>query len=122
MVGPVFIKGDPYPAWKAGGDREAPGRWSSAIVSETRALSPVCAPCKLDVEFILNKEKFTDDVPYGTDLDNLLELVFDALGKTVFAAAKRTDSVVVEVHASKRWAREHEPAGAKLQITPRPWP
>ena len=122
MAVPRFIKGDPYPARKAGGNEAAPDAWFNAIVNQTRDMVPVKDPCRLDVEFILNKRRFTDDVPYGTDLDNLLELLFDAWGETVFRTAKRKDSVIVEVHAIKRWAKEGELAGAIIQVSPRSWP
>ncbi len=122
MTKPVFIQGDPYGANKKTGNRKAPAVWSDVIVVATKEMGSIRDPCRLDVEFILNKAKINQDQPYGADLDNLLELLFDALGKTVLAEAKRKDSAIVEVHASKRWAREQEPAGVWLRISTGPWP
>ncbi len=122
MTNRIFIEGDPYPAQKKTGNVKAPAAWSRLIVDATQGMDRVGGPCRLDVEFILNQAKFTGDTPYGTDLDNLLKRLFDALGRTVLAEAKRKDSAIVEVHATKRWAAREEPAGVWLEVTPRPWP
>ncbi len=122
MTDPFFIAGDPYPARKNPRHKGAPKAWSQIIVDATKEMDPIRDPCRLDVEFILNTAKINKDQPYGADLDNLLELLFDALGKTVLAEAKRTDSAIVEVHASKRWAQGQEQAGVWLRISTWPWP
>jgi Holliday junction resolvase RusA-like endonuclease len=71
----------------------------------------------LDVTFVLPKDRFPEDHPHGTDLDNLLKRLLDALGKTVLREAPGKDGAITELRAKKRMVREGEPCGARIRIT-----
>ena len=116
-----FIKGEPYSKSKPRGNTEGTQKWSQSIVDQTRDLERVRGPCKLDVEFVLPRNRSPTNFPFANDLDNLLKRLLDALGVTVLSDADGGDSSIVELHATKRLAEEGEETGATLLITDEPW-
>lgn len=121
MRSEVFVEGMPYPWHKVRGDVEGPERWTEAIRQQTQHLPAVSGPCRLEVEFVLPPDRFPPDHKYGTDLDNLLKRLLDALKATVLGAAPGTDGAVVELRASKAPARPGEKSGARIVLTDEPW-
>ena len=116
-----MIDGVPYAQKKPRGDQEAPGRWSDAVRERTRDLPKLRGPCELHVLFLLPQNKFPDDYPYGSDLDNLLKRFLDALNETLFSEVQGKDSCVVRLSAAKRRVSANEDTGAFLTITPGCW-
>lgn len=57
-------------------------------------------------------------IKHGTDIDNLLNRLFDALKETIFFEAPGRDSCVISVHAVKREVDEEADTGADLEILP----
>lgn len=51
--------------------------------------------------FRLPDDKFPRDHPFGSDLDNLLKRLCDALQKTIFSEAPGGDGVIVSIEATK---------------------
>ena len=102
------ISGIPYGKNKVQGDVKAPKRWSSAIIEQTRHSCKVREICILDVTFFLPENKFPKDLPYGSDLDNLLKRFLDALNETIFSEIKGKDSCVVELKAKKVLVNSNE--------------
>lgn len=115
------MEGTPYPWHKVRGDIEGPGRWSEAIRQQTERLATVSGPCRLDVEFVLPSDRFPRDHPYGTDLDNLLKRLLDALKSTILKTAPGLDGAIVELRASKVPAGTDNMAGARMVLTDEPW-
>lgn len=56
--------------------------------------------------------------PFGTDLDNLLKRLLDALGQTVFPEAPGKDACVVSVDATKVVALNPSESGVDGEIIP----
>src|SRR5439155_4736851 len=83
-----FVAGIPYGKRKVRGNREGPTQWTRSVKGATRGLDTINGPCRLDVDFILPASKFPSDVPFGSDLDNLLKNLLDALGKTILRKPK----------------------------------
>ena len=113
-----FIRGVPYSRNKSRGDRKAPARWRASVIEQTRHLPRVTDACVLKVTFLLPPDKFPSDLPYGSDLDNLLKLLLDALNETIFTEAKGRDSCVVSLAAMKAAVPSNEDAGVHLEILP----
>lgn len=114
----VRIKGVPYGHRKTRGRVWGPAEWSKAVEDQTSGLRPISGPCRVKVTFYLPLEKYPGDHPHGTDLDNLLKRLFDALQRTVFRSAAGGDGCVVEVWARKVKVESRERAGADLEIAP----
>src|SRR6266571_2507015 len=114
MRGEKFIRGTPYPWHKVTGDVEGPERWSAAIREQTADLPTFPGPCRLQVEFILPADRFSIDHPLGTDLDNLLKRLLDALKETTLRDAPGKDGAIVELSASKVAANAREATGARI--------
>ncbi len=72
----------------------------------------------LRVTFLLPPDKFPADLPYGSDLDNLLKRFLDALGKTVFKNAPGGDSCMMLLEVSKTRVEPPAAPGAQLEILP----
>src|SRR6266545_4638347 len=121
MRAEIFVEGTPYPWHKVRGDIEGPERWSAAIRLQTEKLPAVSGPCRLEVEFVLPRDRFPRDHPYGTDLDNLLKRLLDALKGTVLSTLPGTDGAIVELRASKIPASPGETTGARIVLTDEPW-
>jgi hypothetical protein len=121
MRAEIFVEGTPYPWHKVRGDVEGPERWSAAIRQQTEKLPAVSGPCRLEVEFVLPRDRFPRDHPYGTDLDNLLKRLLDALKVTVLRTAPGLDGAIVELRASKVPAGTDGIAGARIVLTDDPW-
>ena len=121
MRAEVFVRGTPYPWHKVRGDVEGPDRWSAAIREQTESLPAVSGPCRLEVEFVLPSDRFPRDHPFGTDLDNLLKRLLDALKDTVLSAAPGNDGAIVELRASKVPATQADVTGARIVLTDEPW-
>ena len=117
----IFVEGTPYPRHKVRGDIEAPDRWSAAIRQQTEKLPAVSGPCRLEVDFILPGDRFPGDHPFGTDLDNLLGRLLNALNETVLANAPGKDGAIVELRACKVPAGSDGVPGARIVITDEPW-
>lgn len=114
----VRISGIPYSKMKARGDRDAPTRWTDAIIAQTRHLPKVSEACVLKATFLLPPDKFPADFPYGPDLDNLLKRLLDALGETVFRDTKGGDSSIVSLTAMKTRVDNPKDVGVHLEILP----
>lgn len=114
----VLIRGVPYSQMKSRGDKEAPRRWSDAIVEQTRGLPCVMDACLVKITFLLPPDKFPSDFPYGPDLDNLLKRFMDALNETVFCEARGEDSCIVSMTVMKTRVASREEAGAHLEVMP----
>jgi Holliday junction resolvase RusA-like endonuclease len=110
------ITGTPYGRSKVRGDLAAPKRWTAAIVQATKSQPCVTGPCILKVTFVLPSDKYPSDLPYGSDLDNLLKRLLDALNQTVFCDAKGKDSCVIAIHAMKVKAPDPGSTGVILEI------
>jgi hypothetical protein len=110
------IIGIPYSHAKPRGDVDAPGRWTAAVKDQTKDMPKIVRPCVVRVTFRLPPDKFTKDLPFGNDLDNLLKRFFDALIETVFSTAAGKDSVVVSIEATKVKVATEGDAGAELEI------
>lgn len=114
----IHISGIPYGQIKSRGDRDAPKRWTDAIVAQTKHLPKVSEACVLKATFLLSTDKFPADFPYGPDIDNLLKRLLDALGKTVFSDTKGGDSSIVSLTAMKTRVDDPKDAGVHLEILP----
>lgn len=114
----VKIKGVPYGRNKSRGDKDAPGRWTDAVIEQTQGLPKINEACMLKVTFFLPPDKFPSDFPYGSDLDNLLKRFCDALNKTVFSESPGKDSCVINLTATKAKVNDIDAAGAYLEILP----
>jgi Holliday junction resolvase RusA-like endonuclease len=114
----AMINGVPYSQAKSRGDKEAPQRWTGAIVAQTRGLPCVKEACLVKITFLLPPDKFPVDFPYGPDLDNLLKRFMDALNGTVFREAKGNDSCIVSMTVIKTKVASPKEAGAHLEVLP----
>jgi Holliday junction resolvase RusA-like endonuclease len=112
----VFISGEPYSQNKARGNVEGLKKWSEAILEATKDLPRTTSECKAEITFVLPPNKYPTDHPYGSDLDNLLKRLFDALNKTIFADVAGKDGSVVGLMATKRMSTDADPPGAYLKI------
>ena len=112
------IAGAPYGQDKTRGDTEAPRRWTTAVIEQTRNLPKISEACLLKVTFILPSDKFPPDYPFGSDLDNLLKRFMDALNSTIFSETKGKDSCVIQITAMKTRAETNSEAGALLEVLP----
>lgn len=88
--------------------------WKSAIRAQTAHLPGVQVPCRLRVVFQLSHEAFVTAPPYGSDLDNLLKPLMDALGDTLLRPLG--DECVIELHATKRHAVDESSVGVAIEI------
>jgi Holliday junction resolvase RusA-like endonuclease len=112
----IRIRGVPYAHKKTTGRVDACAKWTEAVETQTRDLRPVTGACRLRVTFFLPADKYPPDLPYGTDLDNLLKRFFDALHHTVFQNVAGKDSCVTELEARKVRVQSAHDAGAELEI------
>ena len=112
----IFIAGIPYAQSKTKGRVGGPRKWTDAVVRATSSMKSVQGPCAIEVSFILPPEMFPTDFPFGTDLDNLLKRLLDALCRTVLSTAPGKDSSIVEIVARKRKVAPGEPTEASLII------
>jgi Holliday junction resolvase RusA-like endonuclease len=74
--------------------------------------------CLLRVTFRLPQGKFNETNPFGTDLDNLLKRLLDALSQTVFSDAPGRDACVVSLEATKVLALNPSESGVDGEIIP----
>ena len=109
-----FIEGIPYSQQKIRGDREAADRWTQSIMQATKNLPKVKGPVSMNLKFVLPADKYPLDHPYGSDLDNLVKRLLDALGMTIFANVPGKDGAVVRLTVSKRKARRGESTGVRM--------
>lgn len=119
MAVDLFIEGTPYCQRKSGGDIKAPVRWTEAVKQATKNLPKVKDQCYMIVVFVLPEDKYPSDHPYGPDLDNLIQPLFNALNDTVFSEVSGNDGSVVQLVVSKRKAMRNEPPGARVIIADR---
>ena len=112
------IKGVPYAKSKRRGDVKAPERWTEAVKRQTEELPKVKDACLMKVTFLLPPDKFPADLPYGSDLDNLVKRLLDALNQTVFSEAVGGDSCVVSLTVMKTRVSSREEAGVHFEILP----
>ena len=112
------ISGIPYGRNKNRGDIQGPGRWTEAIIEQTKELPKVRAACILRVTFLLPPNKFPTDLPYGPDLDNLMKTFSDALNETIFSDTEGKDSCIIEMSLMKTKVDSETEAGALLEVLP----
>lgn len=110
----IFIEGIPYSKQKVRGDREAADRWTQSIIQATKNLPKVKGPVSMNLKFVLPADKYPLDHPYGSDLDNLLKRLFDALNTTIFSKITGRDGAVVQLTVSKRKASQSERTGVRM--------
>jgi len=108
----IRIKGTPYSKDKNRGRVSGLKEWSKSVIRQTRKVEKVDYPCHLSAEFILPQDKFPPNLPYGSDLDNLLKRLFDSLQKTFL----KNDSLIVKLTATKRKAKKRECVGVIINI------
>jgi len=72
----------------------------------------------LRVTFKLPKVKFNETNPFGTDIDNLVKRLLDALSRTVCSDAPGKDACVVSLDATKVLALNPSEAGVDGEIIP----
>ena len=114
----IKVRGIPYPHTKSTGNVKACSEWTEMVVKKTAGLAKITGPCLLRVTFKLPKAKFNKANPFGTDLDNLLKRLLDALGKTVLSEAPGKDACVVSVIATKVLVLNPLEAGVDGEIIP----
>lgn len=112
----VFIEGIPYSRQKVRGDREAADRWTQSIIQATKNLPKVKGPVSMNLKFVLPADKYPLDHPYGSDLDNLVKRLLDALNMTILANVPGMDGAVVQLTVSKRKASQDELTGARVAL------
>jgi Holliday junction resolvase RusA-like endonuclease len=112
----IRVRGIPYPHTKSTGNVQGCADWTAAVVEKTRGLPKITGPCLLRATFKLPREKFNGASPFGTDLDNLLKRLLDALSRTVFSDAPGKDACVVSLEATKVLVRNPSEAGVDGEI------
>jgi len=112
------ILGIPYGQNKTRGDTSAPEKWTQAVIDQTKHLTKVKEACIFHVTFLLPPNKFPLDLPYGSDLDNLVKRLLDALNETIFSEAEGKDSCVIEINAMKAKVDSDAEAGALIEVLP----
>jgi len=110
----VFIEGIPYSQQKVRGDREAADRWTQSIIQATKNLPKVKGPISMNLQFVLPADKYPLDHPYGSDLDNLVKRLLDALNMTILANVPGMDGAVVRLLVKKRKALKSEQTGVRM--------
>src|SRR5207244_10598659 len=60
----VHIRGVPYGKRKTRGDRDAPDRWTDAVIARTKRLPKVSEARLLKATFLLPPDKYPSDLPY----------------------------------------------------------
>jgi len=108
----------PYGRNKSRGDINAPKRWTTSIIDQTRGLPKIAEACILRVTFLLPPNKFPSDLPFGPDLDNLMKRFSDALNQTIFSETDGKDSCVVEMSVLKTRVENEDEAGAIFEVLP----
>ena len=96
-------------------------RWRAdigwAFKAAMKGHPPIAVPCAVTVHFLFPSKR-GESGPYAKapDLDKLQRAAFDAMTGIVYA----DDRLVVTVTAHKRYAYEHEAAGASIAVEWRP--
>ena len=114
----IRVRGIPYPHLKSTGNVQGCADWTDKIVERTAGLKKIVGPCLLRVTFRLPQGKFNETNPFGTDLDNLLKRLLDALSQTVFSDAPGKDACVVSLEATKVLALNPNESGIDGEIIP----
>ncbi len=112
------IMGVPYSKRKKRGKVAAPKVWTDTIVQQTKDLTEVKEACIEKVTFLLPRDMFPRDYPFGPDVDNLLKRFLDALNATVFKNSKGKDSCIISLTVTKAKVESEAEAGALLEILP----
>ena len=112
------ISGIPYGRNKNRGDTEAPKKWTQAVIDQTKELPKIREACILRVTFLLPPSKYPKDLPYGSDLDNLMKRLSDALNVTVFSDTEGKDSCIIQMSVMKTKVDTEAEAGALLEVLP----
>ncbi|OGP64465.1 MAG: hypothetical protein A2169_08920 [Deltaproteobacteria bacterium RBG_13_47_9] len=112
----AFVSGEPYCQNKNRGNVLGKKEWSQAIIEATQNLPKITSACSAEIAFVLPTNKYPTDHPYGSDLDNLLKRLFDALNETVFSDVAGKDGAIIKVFASKRKSSDNDPPGAYIEI------
>lgn len=114
----IRVRGIPYPQTKSTGNVRGCADWTQAIIEKTANLKKITGPCLLRLTFRLPRGKFNATNPFGTDLDNLLKRLLDALSQTVFSDAPGKDACVVSLEATKVLALNPSESGVDGEIIP----
>lgn len=93
---------------------QAAERWTEVVKQTTAALPKVVRSVHIKLSFVLPKDKYPTNHPYGPDLDNLLKRLLDALNHTVLSEVEGNDGAIVRLAASKRKARRGEQTGVRM--------
>jgi|SRR3989339_371772 len=110
------IQGVPYSRGKKRGYVQGVKEWRNQVRKQSRCWVKVTEECRAEIIFYLPKDKYPEDLPYGSDLDNLLKVFFDALNETVFKNVAGKDSCIKELVAKKQRVSTRDKAGAKVTI------
>jgi len=113
-----MISGIPYGKSKKRGDVEAPNKWTEAVIKQTEVLPKITDTCIIRVTFLLPKDKYPPDFPYGPDLDNLMKRFCDALNTIIFSNTRGKDSCIIEMSVMKTKVNSETEAGALLEVLP----
>src|SRR5439155_747681 len=104
--------------FKIVGDVRGRGLMIGIEIEQTILQPRVTNVCMLKATFLLPTDKFPYDLPYGSDLDNLLKLFLDALNEKVFSGAKGKDSRVISLTVMKTMVSSSKEADVHLEILP----
>lgn len=115
----VLIKGGAYGSNKSRGDLQARDDWREKIKAATAGLPKFKQSCRLTLYFSLPPDRFPKDYPFGPALDNITDLVFDALGETVFSELPGKDSSVTSLTVHKMKAERADEVGLLIMASGR---
>lgn len=114
----TFIKGRPHSNNSSRSRKAGERGWQSEVESQTEHLGKISGPCELVVDFVLFPGSPLPGFPLGPDLDNLLNPLMEGLKATILRDAPGGDSAIIRVIATKRYAVNDEPTGAKIILRP----
>jgi hypothetical protein len=95
--------------------------WRESIAKQIRIkghTSPIEAPVKISLEFVLPRPKTVTRKHPTTkpDLDKLIRAVSDAISLERYVQVIKDDSQIISIHASKRYESAAFPPGVQIFI------
>ncbi len=111
-----FIGGIAYPKPVSGNRAIEAEKWSKKLVENTINFRKVDGPCSLKVVFYLPPDRFEIGSPYGTDIDNLVKRLLDALNETVLSDVPGKDGCIMNIEAEKSVALKPSQLGVDIKI------
>ncbi len=113
----MFVRGEPHVA-KTGSNKSALRQWQDIVEKQTDGMKRMKGPCQVRLDFVLPPGSFKSPnkkVPYGPDLDNLVEAVLDALATNVFPDGVG-DNAATQLLSTKREATKGEEPGVMVTV------